>query len=398
MKVLLLHQLPLEMYPPSLNLIRTLQERPDVQITAITSENQKGLREWEFEKCIVHRIRYGRTADSVLARLCWSLLWHVRAALICLRSRPDFVISIEPHSALAAWLWLVLLQGHSRLLIHHYEYYSPDDYLRPGNRITRFNRWFENRLLRRAVWVSQTNKDRLQFFRQDHPELTEEQCRVLPNYPPASWQADLPQSVQWPKERNVLRLVYVGAVSLHDTWIGPLVEWLNSDSNHICTLDIFSYNLDARTSDFLKQHCGENVRFHIQGVDYDKLPEMLPQFDVGLILYRCNTVNFTYNASNKLFEYLTCGLDVWYPPTMLGVKPYRRSDTAPRVFETDFSDLGRLDLGERANRNGLIGRPWTETCEDVLRPLLEVLSSEPEDSDSEWPVAEMRSHQNKSSV
>jgi hypothetical protein len=60
------------------------------------------------------------------------------------------------------------------------------------------------------------------------------------------------------------------------------------------------------------------------------LPQVLSQYDVGLILYRCRTLNFVYNATNKLFEYLVCGLDVWYPPCMLGLKTYARSTIAPR--------------------------------------------------------------------
>ncbi len=375
MPIVLLHQLPLEMYPPAVNLLCQLQGRSNADPVVVTSANSKGLPDIALTHCLILRLRFGRSSDFPAVRWFWSLLWHLHAAWICWRLQPTAVISVEPHSALAAWLWLVLLRGRSRLLIHHHEYYTPADYLRPGNRLTRLNRWFENRLLRRAVWVSQTNSDRLRLFRGDHPELTDGQCHVLPNYPPAAWLQSLPAERLWLRgDAGPLRLVYVGSVSLHDTWIGPLVEWLNSPANSGCTLDVFCYNLDPATRSFLQKQTSPAVRFHGQGVDYDQLPQLLSKFDVGLILYRCTTVNFVWNASNKLFEYLMCGLDVWYPSCMLGVRPYARSDAAPRVLETDFEKLDQLNLAERRDRAGLPWQPWTTTCEDALEPLIASLT------------------------
>lgn len=375
MPIVLLHQLPLEMYPPAVNLLSLLQGHSATDPVVVTSANLKGLPAVTLKNCRIQRLRFGRGSDVSVLRWFWSLLWHVQAALVCWRLRPTAVISIEPHSALSAWIWLVLLRGRSRLLIHHHEYYTAADYLRPGNRLTRLNRWFEDRLLQRAVWVSQTNSNRLRMFRGDHPELTDQQCHVLPNYPPRAWLQSLSGDSRWPaSETGPLRLVYVGSVSLHDTWIGPLVEWLNSSANTGCTLDVFCYNLDPVTRTFLQSQSSAAVRFHGQGVDYDQLPQLLPQFDVGLILYRCNTVNFVWNASNKLFEYLLCGLDVWYPKCMLGVKPYARSTVAPRVLETDFENLSQLNFSERRNRAELPWQPWTTTCEDALQPLIACLS------------------------
>ena len=168
---------------------------------------------------------------------------------------------------------------------------------------------------------------------------------------------------------RLVRLVYVGSVSLHDTFIGPLVEWLLANPTMRIQLDVFAYNTDPTTREFLRKADGEIVRFHDRGVVYDELPVLLRQFDVGVILYRCRTVNYQYNASNKLFEYLMCGLDVWYPPTMIGVKAYARDDVWPRVIEVDFEYLDGIDVGKLRSRDGLPNKPWTETCESQLAVL-----------------------------
>ncbi|MFM7166453.1 MAG: hypothetical protein ACKO3T_14530, partial [Planctomycetaceae bacterium] len=75
------------------------------------------------------------------------------------------------------------------------------------------------------------------------------------------------------------------------------------------------------------------------------------------------------------FEYLACGLDVWYPGCMLGIRPYARSDVRPQVLETDFQRLAELDVGAR-QRSGLPYQPWQGSSEVVLRPLLQAVVSD----------------------
>jgi hypothetical protein len=373
-KLVILHQLPVELYPPVINWLRTISTHPGIAAAVVTSPNQRGLTTAVLPGVSFIRLPFANASQIAPLRWLLFLFWHLRAALQLYRWRPDAVLSVEPHSALAAWIWKVLLRGRAALLIHHHEYYSPADRHRPGNRLININRVFEKSLLTCAAWVSQTNTDRLTFFRRDHPKLTDDQCHVLPNYPPATWLNHLPKSTLWPRTAaGTLRLVYVGSVSLHDTYIGPLVEWIVSPSNTNCTLDIYSTPADPVTNAFLQRHHGSRVTVHAGGIDYDELPDVLSRFDVGLILYRCTTVNFVYNATNKLFEYLTCGLDVWYPPCMLGVAPYARSTAAPRVLETDFDNLQTLDLKPRQSRSHLPTIPWTTTCEDAFKPLLEML-------------------------
>ncbi len=257
--------------------------------------------------------------------------------------RPDILLYIEPHSALPAFLYC-LVARRCRLFIHYHEYRDRDEYSQAGMRLVRLNHWIERKFLyRRAEWISQTNADRNRMFREDLPGVDAGKLKILPNYPPKSW-GDGPRAT-WRHCDDGLHLVYVGAVSLRDTYIGPLVDWLRSDgSPHGVTLDIYSYNNDAETRDFLHSSTCDSVRFHARGVPYHEIPNLLVDYHVGLILYQANSRNYVYNASNKLFEYLALGLDVWYPPPMLGVKPYANDQSWPRVLETDFEQLSQLDL------------------------------------------------------
>ena len=65
---------------------------------------------------------------------------------------------------------------------------------------------------------------------------------------------------------------------------------------------------------------------------------MLSNYDVGVILYKPLIDNFKYNAPNKLFEYLVCGLEVWFPGNLLGILPYQKAHPL-KVFALDFTNL-----------------------------------------------------------
>ena len=362
------------MYPPVTNLLHVLARRDDMDVHVFSSPNQKGLRSFELSNVQIVRHNFGQTSHFRLIRLLYAFFWHLRVGLLLRRLKPKVVMSVEPHSAIAVYFYTLLNKNNARILIHHHEYYSPADYRRQGNRFTWLNRQFENRLLKDAVWVSQTNADRLRLFRHDHPNLTDLQCHVLPNYPPRRWQQKIKATRSWPRTSGgPLRLIYVGSVSLCDTYIGALVDWLLSSENTYCTLDVYCYNLDSSTRRFLEARVGERLQFHCEGVAYDELPMLLAQYDVGLILYRCRTVNFVFNASNKLFEYLSCGLDVWYPPCMLGVKSYATTERAPRVIETNFEELSDLNWDIRRCRLGVPYLAWTQSCEDVLSDLVDTV-------------------------
>ncbi|HQX49780.1 MAG TPA: glycosyltransferase [Planctomycetaceae bacterium] len=371
MKVAILHQLPIEYYPPLTNALNYFAGVQDVQVLAVTCNNEKGRAPYSQPRIELRRYPFAVRGDSFFHRWKKAFAWHWAAAKAIAVFQPDVVMYFEPHSALAAFLFFWWFRGKARFFIHHHEYYTPGDYRQPGNRLTRLNHFFERRyLLPRADWISQTNSDRLRFFQADHPKVRPEQLHVFPNYPPASWGQREDHSNNGRADRaRRLRLVYVGSVSLHDTFIGPLVEWLVSHPEFQIQLDVYAYNCDLRTAEFLRKARGDVVRFHEKGIGYDDLPDLLRKFDVGVILYRCNTVNFQYNASNKLFEYLTCGLDVWYPGTMLGVKPYATSDVFPRVVEVDFENMDALDLAELRSRDGLAESPWRESCEGELAKL-----------------------------
>lgn len=372
----IVHHLAFEFYPPAENLLTYLSQQPSVHTLLITTPaddgGEKVAQEAESRKVgnsSVLRLPGPNRRNRSLARFWKTLVWHMRAAAALYSHRPDLVLAVETHSALAVWFYRVLFRGRAQLVIQHYEYTSQPEYHRVGNRLLRLNRFFEQRLFSFARRVTQTNPDRLRLFQAENPALHADQLAVWPNYPPAAWAASVaPVFPHDPGGR--LRLVFVGAVSLRDTWIGPLAEWISCSGQKHCTLDVYASRCDEETAEFLRRCEGPHLRVHSGGVAYRTLPQLLRKYDVGLILYRGNTLNFVWNETNKLFEYLSCGLDVWFPDCMKSVARRARSDVAPRILETDFATLSELDLSARSNRSHLTWKPWTTGCDDVFAEIL----------------------------
>jgi len=230
----------------------------------------------------------------------------------------------------------------------------------------------EKKVFDKAEWISHTNAERLKLFCRDTGYNRIENIHELPNYPPGTWNVKR-------KERTgdgKLKLVYVGSFGSMDTiYIREIVEWVSKHSRQI-SLDIFSNNISKEVQEWISKEPRKGISFH-GNIPNNGLPEILPWYDVGLILYKGASVNFVYNAPNKLFEYLVCGLDVWYPKEMLGIYSYDCETANPRVIRCDFSQLGEIPLSYVEGRARLPEREINFRFEAISAPLIQkILSSQ----------------------
>lgn len=375
MRLAIVQNLPLEFYPPVTNLLRYLAARPEFEVRVFSVGNLKGRPEWSHPNIGVSRCSPPDPGHGAVRRLLHSLLFVSATLVGLIRFRPDAVLYFEPHSALPIFLYRRFFARDLRVFVHHHEYYEPGQFSGAGMRLPRLAHACEKRwLFEAAEWISQTNPDRIRLFLADHPRVDPAKLRPLPNYPPRVWRDT--ENRAWKTGCEPFRCVYVGSVSLQDTFIEPLVDWLESTRWPV-TLDLYAYNVPPETAHWLERRSGDRLRFHSEGVPYDDLPTVLSGYHAGLILYRGNTANFVWNAPNKLFEYLACGLDVWYPPTMEGIRPYRDEAHAPRIAEVDFEALDRAPIGELLRRDVLPDRDDAHFAETVYSDLVSELLRNP---------------------
>lgn len=275
------------------------------------------------------------------------------------------MVYYETISSFAPVMYKRWFRPSSGLFVHYHEYMTPEEY--QGMLLNRVLLKREKKVYPKASWISHTNGDRLRFFQRD-TGYTGSNLHVLPNYPPARWKV---------KERegehdSVLRLVYVGSFGSLDTiYIREIVEWVSSRRGKV-TLDVYSANITEGIRDWMAEQERTGVTIKAP-VGYDSLPEILPRYDAGLILYKGAVDNFIYNAPNKLFEYLRCGLDVWYPAEMTGIHPYDRADSKPRVIRIDYKDVRQLNDAEAGVDARLPRTDQRYIFEEVAAPLLDAI-------------------------
>ncbi len=366
MKIAVVHVLPLEYYPPVRNMLKLFAERRGWDIRAWTTSNSRGMRPWSSPAVTVRRPHNAKETSTLPLRLAGYASWHLQTALELRAWKPDAVIYIEPHSALAVSIFYKISRARTPLFIHHHEYYAPEDYEGPGMRVLRATRKLErNGLFPRASWVSQTNDQRLRLLLAERAFIRRESAYSLPNYPPTAWvkSADVSEATV---SHEILRIVYVGSASFHDTFIREAVEWAAAHRDTV-SLHICGDNVQPNVVSWIRSLASGNVTVNDHGVDYEKLPSFLRSFDVGLVLYRGNTLNFVHNVPNKAVEYLACGLQVWYPGVMEGMVHFHQLHPQENLREMNFEELPAVPPT-------VMPRPphdeFPFTAERALRPLI----------------------------
>lgn len=107
-----------------------------------------------------------------------------------------------------------------------------------------------------------------------------------------------------------LRLIYLGALGI-DRYTHELIEAAR-DLADMIELDLVGFASPAFLAELESCYGGrpsENVRL-LPPVAYNKIPELLKNYDVGLAFYKHTNLNNYYCAPNKVYDYLMAGMTV----------------------------------------------------------------------------------------
>lgn len=371
-KIAIVHYLPIEYYPPATNFLNFLANSfpEDCQTFVYSSANIKERIPYQNKHIKTFRFPFPKGNDHPFTRLIKYLTFNLGTLMSLLWRNPDSLLYYESYSAWPVYWFLRLRGRHCKLMIHYHEYSPPEWYESGMKTVKNYYKKEKNFLWKRTAWISHTNEDRVSFFKNDYPFIDHQKLKVLPNYPPRSWYSSGTIKTD---SGSAIRSVYVGSLSLTSTYIKEYCEWVIGQKGKI-TFSIYSYNLHEDTSLYLKSLNSPHIKFIKKGLDYSQIPAVLSTYHVGLILYKGETENFKYNAPNKLFEYISCGLDVWYPKEMLGMKPYQTKNTVPKIIEMDFQLLNRYDINFLYGKSSCKELKQVYFCEEVYQKLAEELN------------------------
>ncbi|MCC7526593.1 MAG: hypothetical protein IT250_17345 [Chitinophagaceae bacterium] len=308
--------------------------------------------------------------DNRIRRFIKVVYFNLFVTFHLFRLRPASIFYFETTSSFPVFIYLLFYSSKARLLIHYHEYTSPDQY-KQGMLLDRIWHFFEIKFLyKKASWISQTNRYRIDLFLRDYRFDNTQLLKVLPNFPPASWIVSS-NGVKGRTKSAPYRIIQLGSISTRHMYAKELFDWIR-EMDGLFLLDIYSFNTQPDIILYLKKL---NCSFiQIKGnIVYDEIPGILSGYDIGVVTYKATTENVIYCASNKLFEYLSAGLDVWVSKAMLGSAPYMRADCYPKVSFVDFENLSGLNWKELIDRENLSYKPSPYYMEMVYDQLLEYL-------------------------
>ena len=371
-RVAIVHFMPLEFYPPVTNALNFIGIHKQFTTKVWSTINNKGRVPYSNSDLKrIRRTHFPKTNDFIVYRLFKYFYFNILTFFELIIFNPSVVIYYESYSAWPVYWYIKWFGKQKKIFKHCHEYFDAKWYAEGMTLVKLYHSYEKRFLYPRADWISHTNIYRVDMFLKDFPELEPAKIHILPNYPPKSW------SLNDAKETGVakiLRAVYVGSLSLEHTYIKEFCDWVVLQDGKI-HFDIFAFNCPVTTVTYLKQLNSDFINFYDDGIAYNDIPNTLKSHDIGVILYKGTSLNAKYCASNKLFEYLICNLEVWLSEEQLGSVPYLRDRFKPRVLALNFKEL-HLDLitdYKSANQLPLV--PLMLTCENELQKLIEALQN-----------------------
>ena len=368
-KIFIVHYQPLELYPPIQNLIRVFEKASlENQFYILTTNGS--YKELDLFKTDNKNINIIRLSDSVrkmdsLRRGKNYLKFYAGSLLFLLKKWPNKILYFETLSSFAPYLYKRFFNKKCLIYIHYHEYTSKVEYEK-GMMLTKLFHIYEKYLYPNVEWLSHTNTYRMQLFKNDIFPTKISSEKILANYPPKSWFSQPLLINKFP-----LKIVYVGSLSMDTMYTQKFAEWVQTQNGKVIW-DIYSYNCTEEAKAYFKNLNASNIIFY-SGINYNELPSILRNYDVGVILYIGHCENHIYSAPNKLFEYLTCGLDAWYPNVLNGCFQYDSENTIPSIIRLDFNDLANYELN-KINKIKKIGYNLSfvaeEECAEIVKCIL----------------------------
>lgn len=340
-KLIIFHFAPIEHYPPVQNLLNFLNDSNEVEkVYCFTTKGKLKQLDYQSKKINVYRL--GSTYSTKLILWFSYLYFNLYSFFFLLFKRPRKVMYYESLSVFPIFLYKKVFNFKSDLFIHYHEYTSKKEYLN-SRPIRRLFHTQEKNIYKNAKWISHTNEVRLKKFLNDEGITFDPKLHfTMPNYPSKKWAI---QNNSW-NEGQKLKVIYVGySLTEQGSYLSEIVSFLKS-----CYLPVELNIYCIQKTDFAKSFEESTELFTLKihdALPYEELPKVLSQHHIGLILYKAKTPNYIHNAPNKLFEYLSCGLDVWYPKEMKGVHEYD-CEEQPKVLRFDFNKLNKYNLIELA--------------------------------------------------
>ena len=305
-----------------------------------------------------------------LINLFDQLRFAIYTFLHLLLFRPAVILDIERGSSVPVLLYLILFRRTTRLFMHYYEYSTLEELSRCAlpNRLAHRG---EVALQKRASWISQCNEMRIRAYQNDY-RLPDGICHVIHNYPPATWQRHfrLQKTISVP-----VKAVFCGVrMDLETLYVREFSDYVIRQNGKL-VWDIYLASPSREIEEFIRSLNSPWVHLYASNIDYSQMPERLAKYNVGVILYKGITLNRKYVECNKFYEFLSCGLDVWFSSRMEAQHSLVTRDCYPKVVMLDFDHMEDVNLEQLISHENLQSNMPSYTAEKAADDFFHVLKA-----------------------
>lgn len=347
--VFIIHFQPIELFPPVLNMIDFFGKEKEIELFVSANRKLKENVLKDYENQNVKIYRPGHFSKSRLLQYFNYFSYYFSTLVLLLWHKPNVVLYIETLSSWPALIYKKIRGKKVKLMVHYHEYTEPARY-DSGMLLSRIMHKMEKKMYSRFSWISHTNPVRMQMFKNDCNlnDIDNEVFKIIPNYPSRSWLKNETINID---TNRIKKMVFVGSLGYKNMYLQEMIDFLDLHSDEF-SLDVYSYNIDNKAKTTLLECKNKNIKF-FGGCDYHSLPEILKTYDIGLVIYKPFSLNTINAVSNKVFEYLACGLDVWYSSDMTYTHEYERLNFYPKIVSVDFTELNSFDYKNALNHENL---------------------------------------------
>jgi hypothetical protein len=304
-KISIIHFQPLEKYPPVMNLINELNQVNNINCKVYTTRNKN--KSW-FSSGNTSILRFGMRNE--LWRYWLYIKFNILVLFDLIIQKPKIVIAFETYSVFPIYFYRLIFKK-SVAFIHYHEYISSKELVK-SSAYYKFLNFIERVFFNYCNFISQTNLDRLNLFLRDYPQIKRTQTLIVPNLPPLNW---FNNSYSKGKSSKVTKLIHIGALSNDTMHTREMLEWVIMQNGRF-SLDFYTDNITLGSRELINNLNCPFIKLH-GPVNYFELPHILANYDIGITLYNGHIPNYVYNVPNKIFEYLACGLEVWYSKDLI---------------------------------------------------------------------------------
>lgn len=364
-QLVIFHFLPIELFPPILNIIDYIATQKDKKysITLYTTHANKTVKEFNCDGVTIIKFKGINPNDNGVVKLFkyFGIYFNVLKQLFQLK--PKHLIYFETLSSLPC---VIYKQYYKNVILYaHYHELVTLKELNKGRTLNKLLNKLEATQYKKYYWISQTNEQRLRLFlKQYNLDFNSKIHHTLPNYPPYSWLKALNHSEKI-KQKNLIKLVHIGSLSTKGMYLKNLLQQFGNNSNF--SMDFYSHKFTDEITELISRY---NNCFTKGAIAYQDIPKLKGLYDVGLVLYNGSSLNFTYNAPNKIFEYLALDLDVWCSNKLITAKNYERLDCYPKMIMVDYEKLEEFNVEETLDKKGLKYVQSPYVCEPVYDKLI----------------------------